>query len=510
MKTAYKFFALACVLMMLLGLTWQMDASALSKDGLTRSLKAAVKLGILGADNNVMGICSGTVIAPTGMIVTNFHCVGQTDIYGPSEDGLEHGELYNPDGLLLVAISSDTRKPPTPTFVAKAITGNPDQDVAVLQIVGMIDTKKSLPSNLGLTPNSLVDSDTVEIGDEVSIIGYPGVGGATVTFTEGKISGFLEEDGDENIDWFKTDAQINGGNSGGSAVNENGEVVGIPSATLTQDADVIHFIKPINQAYPVIKRAIDLLSGKGEINPGKPTTPPEVPAGKNFGALRFGVDYTENDGLVGETDAFDTGATQIYAAIPYKNMRDGTSWGYSWLYEGQEAFGEDNLKWEYGKEGELLIWLTNEDGLPDGEYSLEVYMSNKLAITGEFVIGEANPIDQPTSPDAPTDEGVVVTGRILDASTKKPIKDAVIVFLKPGKTVKDFDNAKNVDDVIWSVGVADASGIYTIDVPLEYGKTYSVLVGHSLYVRIAADNAFAVTSDLPSLIELEDLLLNRR
>ena len=47
-----------------------------------------------------------------------------------------------------------------------------------------------------------------------------------------KISGFLDENDDKVMDWFKTDVLVNQGNSGGSAVNDQGELVGVPTARL--------------------------------------------------------------------------------------------------------------------------------------------------------------------------------------------------------------------------------------------------------------------------------------
>ncbi len=39
------------------------------------------------------------------------------------------------------------------------------------------------------------DSDAVEIGDQLRILGYPGIGGDTVTFTNGVVSGFASQNG---------------------------------------------------------------------------------------------------------------------------------------------------------------------------------------------------------------------------------------------------------------------------------------------------------------------------
>jgi putative serine protease PepD len=513
MKTHVKFFLLAVVLVALVGsLIYYQPAGALGKDELQRGLRAAVKLGILGPDDEVIGTCSGTILTNTGFILTNFHCVGQTDLYGPDEDfGLSHGELWNPNGLLIVALNNNPRKEPVPAYIAQVVAGNPDQDVAVIKIVADIDGATDLPEQLPIVPAILADSDTVEIGDEVTIIGFPGVGGDTVTLTEGQIAGFQDDDDDDLTDWFKTDALVNHGNSGGSAVNAAGEMIGIPSAVLFegQTGDQMRFIKPLNQAAPIILRALKAGSAEGGVGSGGQSggTRPQIPKGQNFGTLSFGTGWG-NKGITGVATQFKSGVELIYAALPYQEMRDGTAWGYMWQYEGQDAAGDTELKWEFGKEGVLDLSVSGEEGLPDGQYNLQVYLKGKLVQEGQFVIGNPNPQDTPGKV-VPQTQGVFVGGTIVDYDTRKPIEGAVIAFLIPGKTVKDFD-AKNDTSLIYSFGTTDADGAYVAEVPLERGKTYAVIVGKKGYQRLASDKGLTVAKDDPDFLELKPIALQKK
>lgn len=103
------------------------------------------------------------------------------------------------------------------------------KDVAILKIEGFA----------GLSTVMLGDSDGVDVGDKVILIGYPGsvstVFGEAVqtspetelvpTVTSGIVSAKkLEPDGSEVI---QTDAAVYHGNSGGPAFDENGRVIGI-------------------------------------------------------------------------------------------------------------------------------------------------------------------------------------------------------------------------------------------------------------------------------------------
>lgn len=72
-----------------------------------------------------------------------------------------------------------------------------------------------------------VGEDSIQIGEKIYVIGYPGTGGNSVTMTEGVISGF--SDGGDGM--LKISASTNHGNSGGIVIGQNtGCYYGILSA----------------------------------------------------------------------------------------------------------------------------------------------------------------------------------------------------------------------------------------------------------------------------------------
>ncbi|MDD5710865.1 MAG: serine protease [Candidatus Colwellbacteria bacterium] len=73
--------------------------------------------------------------------------------------------------------------------------------------------------------------NTASIGDHIAILGYPGIGGDTLTVTDGIISGFEFRSGAR---YLKTSAKIDQGNSGGIAIKDSGCVVGIPTYVQAQ------------------------------------------------------------------------------------------------------------------------------------------------------------------------------------------------------------------------------------------------------------------------------------
>jgi hypothetical protein len=76
---------------------------------------------------------------------------------------------------------------------------------------------------------TLGDSDALRLGDALTILGYPGIGGETITLTRGEVSGFTSESGRGDRSFIKTSATIAGGNSGGLAANTAGELIGVPT-----------------------------------------------------------------------------------------------------------------------------------------------------------------------------------------------------------------------------------------------------------------------------------------
>ena len=177
----------------------------------------ALRQGFMGGMNNAW-TGSGTIVHPQGIILTNCH------VANPRAMGMSSP----PADRLGIAITEKSDRPPALSYFAECIEYNSALDLAVVRIVADIKGRRVRKLNLPCVP--LGDSDTLELGDRLSIFGYPGIGGETVTYTSGGVSGFSSEKGVRSPrGWIKTDATIAGGNSGGTAVNHRGELVGIPT-----------------------------------------------------------------------------------------------------------------------------------------------------------------------------------------------------------------------------------------------------------------------------------------
>jgi serine protease Do len=147
---------------------------------------------------------------------------------------------------LEVSLKDGTRVP------AKLLGSDVLMDLAVLEIDAKHVKKVAEFGN----------SDTVKPGEPVIAIGNPLGLQFAGSVTQGIISGTnrtvevdLDQDGapDWNAEVLQTDAAINPGNSGGALVNIQGQVIGINSMKIAQEAvEGIGFAIPINTAIPVI------------------------------------------------------------------------------------------------------------------------------------------------------------------------------------------------------------------------------------------------------------------
>ena len=170
------------------------------------------------------GLGSGFLIDEEGHVMTAAHVVQTAD--------LVEVEFVDGERVTAAVVSSD-----------------PIKDVALLKLDEVPDDA---------TWAKLGNSDAVQVGDEVFVIGAPL--GLSHTLTVGHISGRRPYDDSMmqgiQAETFQTDAAINQGNSGGPLFNQRGEVIGIVSHIRTQSGGSVGlgFAVTINAAVDVLLR----------------------------------------------------------------------------------------------------------------------------------------------------------------------------------------------------------------------------------------------------------------
>ena len=173
------------------------------------------------------GLGSGVIVSSQGYILTNYHVVEAAD---QIEVSLNDGTSYR----------------------AKLVGGDPESDLAVLQIEAQKDASPKLPAI------TLAQMENVFVGDVVLAIGNPFGVGQTVTM--GIVSALGRSHLGINTfeNFIQTDAAINPGNSGGALIDNRGNLVGINTAIYSRSGGSlgIGFAIPISTARNVMEQII--------------------------------------------------------------------------------------------------------------------------------------------------------------------------------------------------------------------------------------------------------------
>ncbi len=174
---------------------------------------------------------SGIIIDKNGHIVTNYHVVeGATTV----KVKLTSGNEYD----------------------ATLVGGDEKTDIAVIRIKAEEELHVAVIGN----------SDEVEVGALAVAIGNPLAKELFGTVTAGVISGVNRTMtvGQRDMNLIQTDAAISPGNSGGALINKFGEVIGINSVKLVDNAaEGLGFAIPINEAVPIVQDLMNFGYVKG-------------------------------------------------------------------------------------------------------------------------------------------------------------------------------------------------------------------------------------------------------
>ncbi|MFF2459995.1 S1C family serine protease [Peribacillus simplex] len=233
-----------------------------TENGYAEQSQQNLTLDVTSAVTNAVDKASDAVVGITNIQETNFWGQGSKAGDSSAEAGTGSGVVYKKDGgkayivtnnhvieganELEVTLSDGTKLP------AELQGSDPWTDLAVIVVNG--DKIKTI-AEFG-------KSGKLKPGEPVIAIGNPLGLQFSGSITQGIISGLertievdINEDGqvDWNAEVIQTDAAINPGNSGGALVNMSGQVIGINSMKIAENAvEGIGLSIPIDSVIPII------------------------------------------------------------------------------------------------------------------------------------------------------------------------------------------------------------------------------------------------------------------
>jgi hypothetical protein len=429
---------------------------------------------------------SGTLISPTGEILTNCHVAC----------GVE---------TLIISLTESADQPPEDRYIGEVTYYDELLDLAIIQITKDIDGNPVSPTDLPYL--EVGNSNDLMLGEDIYIFGYPGVGGSTITFTTGAVSGFesAEVEGGSQRVIVKTDAEIASGNSGGTAVDLWGRLVAVPTAV---NPDIR---EGVTLAGLGILRPVNLI----EIVRNHPGTPPSLadeglppsddpdPYEPNddldyaYGPVNPGDDITAYISWIDDIDVFWFTA---HTASPIEIELSG-------------PFGADYDLYLVDWYGELLAYSEDDSSEESIYFNPASAGDYYVAVVSYYGASTSAPYDLTILYDGgesgvAVDEGVTLTGQAVDAYNGRPLSGGLFGVLQPGLTCSQFFAGSSPDmSMVAVVGETNARGNFALN-GVPRGQTYTAFFIHDLgyvcdedWLVVPADAVDADIGPIPMTFE---------
>jgi putative serine protease PepD len=348
---------------------------------------ATVRL-LQGSPANYTGWGSGDVIAPTGLILTNAH------IAEPQASGLavavgEPGSQMEPNPpYLTVELTAGPSSPVIAKYRARPVAVDGYLDFAVVQIYATSSGTPVSPASLHLPYFTLGSDSSVRLDQPVTTLGFPGVAMSdSVTVTSGVIPSFVPDPlshvSDSRFE-LETTARVAHGNSGGAAINNAGQLIGVPSLSIPGKGTGASWrLRSIAEARPLIATAQAQKPYLGTVL---------VPLSGNEKVSGYGVGTSAVQACGGNSSVTLPGTSKVTFAFAYSGTSTGLDLALQVnLPDGTTALTKDGTLPEttaITSSGECVTYQVGPSDLglsvlPSGTYQLRLYAGPNLEPVGQ-------------------------------------------------------------------------------------------------------------------------------
>jgi hypothetical protein len=462
----------------------------------------------IGNDLVVNCIASGTIVNRNGLILTNAHSTLRSEAC--------------PGDTLVIAFNVGDGQAPIPKYRAEITQADPGLDLALLAITRQFDGRIVEPSSLALPFVEIGDSETVNLDNTITVVGYPGIGDDPVAVTYGTVSGFTAEPSAGEKSWIKTFAEIPGTMSGGGAYNQRGQLIGIPITAPISNLDIettcvpiqdtnrdglvnqndtcipvggfINSLRPSNFARPLLQAAALGLNVDFPLHQQRDGQTSGAPG---FKRLFFSPSVNEAGMPTGVIRTLPTGSNSLYLFFDYENMTPETVYELRVTVDGipNQTFSLAPVRWSGGQNG---LWYlgSSQQTWPNGLYHFTLFADGIASGNAQLIIGRA-PEPAPMMSDivfglldnqgTPLGNGFVLpTGSIASArflfrNMEPGIRWTAIWYYNGIELVRTEDSWSTIDG---------GSGSKTINLAVATG-----LLSGNYRLELYIDNSLSATAD---------------
>lgn len=207
------------------------------------------------------------------------------------------------------------------------------------------------------------------------------------------------------------------------------------------------------------------------------------------------VTLTEEGDVDEQVDSYPEGTNLIVPLFQYTCVPKQVTIVTVFTFNGETVFTDKEPLKATNSKGTYSYSLGTEDDSPlnDGEWGVEFYNKKTLLTSGVVRLGE--------EAEGQASDTVTAEGTVKDKKTKKPIKGAVILILKPGLTVQKFLKGGQKNSDVFTVAKTDSKGQFVLEESLERNTEYSIVVSAKGYKPIGLDG-LTIDDEQPDPLQL--------
>lgn len=313
---------------------------------------------------------------------------------------------YERDGTsaytsIAIGITRAPGEEPSTTFEAELVAADPLRDIAVLRATRLYRGGVIGPGEFTVPAVTFGDSEMLEHGDALRILGHPGiVGERTSQAVVSSTATMTGSRGHALIDgraWLRTDARLPYGVGGGPAFDAAGALVGIATQLAYDSRAVVGQVRPLSLAAEVIAAALQAGPQASHRPPLELPAVPVTPTGSDGAIVVGDVSFAEN--AIEGADTFDlfdytfqlpSDAPVLYYEYAAQGVPAGALVEERWYLEGifQDALSSSFI-WSGGPFAIVADRLVAPppQGIPGGRWLLEVWIDGTLRASGTAFVG---------------------------------------------------------------------------------------------------------------------------